>query len=124
MPLSAIASQVLLVNDSEIRAAILGARGGMKPFSAADCEVVNRERVNGDLDEVDAWVRNRGRIVELPGLGSPRTTSWLVADRRAERMARYVVVMGAAASSAVMKATSSWSSAGRAPVGSLGCMRM
>jgi len=65
------------VNGSEIRGAILDARGGMKPISAADCEVVNRERVTGDLDEIDAWVRNRGRIVELPGyesraLGSPR----------------------------------------------------
>jgi len=59
------------VNDSEIRGAILDARGGMKPISAADCEVVNRERVTGDLDEIDAWVRKPRAHRRATGLRIP-----------------------------------------------------
>lgn len=63
--------------DGEIRTAILAARGGMKPFTEPDCEIVNRARVSGDLDEIDDWVRKHGRIVEIPAshshaLGLPR----------------------------------------------------
>jgi hypothetical protein len=57
------------MTDDEIRAALLVARG-FAPFSMVDHVVVSRDRVVGDLREIDEWVRVRGRIHTEPGYQS------------------------------------------------------
>ncbi|MFP5363127.1 MAG: hypothetical protein ACLGI5_10405 [Thermoleophilia bacterium] len=58
------------MTDDEIRAALLAARG-FAPRSEPNHVIVARSRVEGDLSEIDAWVRTHGgRMETQPGYES------------------------------------------------------
>jgi hypothetical protein len=59
------------MTDEEIRAALLDARVGFRPFSVSDHVVVSRDRVARDLEEIDRWVRDHGGSIKTePGYES------------------------------------------------------
>lgn len=55
----------------EIRDALLAARGAFATFSVSNHVVIARSRVEGELSEIDGWVRaHDGRIKTQPGYES------------------------------------------------------
>jgi hypothetical protein len=53
------------MTDDEIRTGPLNGRGAPAPFSVSGAVGVLRDRVQGDVDEVDRWVGEYGGRIEV-----------------------------------------------------------
>jgi len=84
------------MTDDEIRDALLSARG-FAPYPVIDHIVVLRERVTGDLDEIDRWVQEHGGHINTePGSESSALTGGLWQRPPSTEPSRWYVVPGPA----------------------------